>query len=373
LSRSRPTTVGSGATRSSSCRPSPTAAARYCKAGQEVFCPAFGVLGEHTDGAACERLQVPSRLVYPKPPALTWEEAAAFPLTFLTAYRMLTTRAHLQAGETLLVVGAGAGVGVAAIVIGRHLGAKVYATSRSEAKQERARQLGAGEAFATDGFSNVVRELTAKQGVDVIFDSVGAATIDEDLKAIRLGGRIVTCGSTSGPKVTILWPRLFFRHADLLGSTMGNASEFEEVLALIDKGVRPVVDSVYPLAEVSEALRHLDAAEQVRQGHPEGPRLTTAAIQIRPVAEGRAALPPRRRPSAGHRGGAGRPPAAADGARLLRFPGGVHLLLRRPDLGAPDRGGARALLLRALPGFGGREDRLPGGPAGPPGFTSARD
>jgi NADPH:quinone reductase-like Zn-dependent oxidoreductase len=234
----------------------------FCKAGQEVFCPAFGILGEHTDGTACERLQVPARMVYRKPAGLSWEEAAAFPLTFLTAYRMLTTRARLQSGETLLVVGAGAGVGVAAIAIGRHLGAKVYATSRSEAKLERARGLGAAEAFPTEGFSSVVRELTAKQGVDVIFDSVGAATIDEDLKAIRMGGRIVTCGSTSGPKVTILWPRLFFRHADILGSTMGNASEFEEVLALFDKGVRPVVDSVYPLAEVSEALAHLDAAEQ---------------------------------------------------------------------------------------------------------------
>jgi NADPH:quinone reductase-like Zn-dependent oxidoreductase len=233
-----------------------------CKAGQEVFCPAFGVLGENTDGTACERLQVPARLVYRKPAGLTWEEAAAFPLTFLTAYRMLTTRARLQSGETLLVVGAGAGVGVAAIAIGRHLGAKVYATSRSEAKLERARKLGAAEAFPTEGFSNAVRELTAKRGVDVIFDSVGAATIDDDLKAIRMGGRIVTCGSTSGPKVTILWPRLFFRHADILGSTMGNASEFEEVLGLIDKGVRPVVDSVHPLAEVSQALRHLDAGEQ---------------------------------------------------------------------------------------------------------------
>ena len=234
----------------------------YCRAGQEVFCPAFGILGEHTDGTACERLQVPARLVYPKPAGLSWEEAAAFPLTFLTAYRMLTTRARLQAGETLLVVGAGSGVGVAAIAIGRHLGARVYATSRSEEKQARARELGAAEAFASEGFSNVVRDLTAKKGVDVIFDSVGAATIDEGLKSIRMGGRIVTCGSTSGPKVTVLWPRLFFRHADILGSTMGNASEFEEVLGLLDKGVRPVVDSVYPLAEVSEALRHLDAGEQ---------------------------------------------------------------------------------------------------------------
>ena len=234
----------------------------YCKAGEEVFCPHFGIIGEHTDGAACERLQVPSRMVYRKPAGLSWEEAAAFPLTFLTAYRMLTTRARLQPGETLLVVGAGAGVGVAAIRIGKYLGAKVYAPSRSEAKLEQARKIGADEAFPTEGFASPVRELTGKRGVDVIFDSVGAATVDEDLKAVRLGGRIVSCGSTSGPKVTLLWPRLFFKHADILGSTMGNASEFESVLEMIGQGVKPVVDSTYPLAEVEKALAHLDAGEQ---------------------------------------------------------------------------------------------------------------
>jgi len=175
---------------------------------------------------------------------------------------MLTTRARLQPGETLLVVGAGAGVGVAAIRIGKYLGAKVYATSRSEAKLEQARRIGADEAFPTEGFANPVRELTGKRGVDVIFDSVGAATVDEDLKAVRLGGRIVSCGSTSGPKVTLLWPRLFFKHADILGSTMGNASEFESVLEMIGQGVKPVVDSTYPLAEVEKALAHLDAGEQ---------------------------------------------------------------------------------------------------------------
>jgi NADPH:quinone reductase-like Zn-dependent oxidoreductase len=233
----------------------------YCQAGEEVFCPHFGILGEHTDGTACRRLQVPGRMVYAKPPSLSWEEAAAFPLTFLTAYRMLTTRARLQPGETLLVVGAGAGVGVAAIRIGKFLGATVYATSRSEAKQKRARDIGADETFPTEGLSGPVRQLTNKRGVDVIFDSVGAATVDEDLKAVRMGGRIVTCGSTSGPKVTILWPRLFFRHADILGSTMGNSSEFESVLEMIEQGVKPVVDSAYPLAEVEVALAHLDAGE----------------------------------------------------------------------------------------------------------------
>ncbi len=234
----------------------------HCRRGEEVFCPAFGILGEHTDGTACERIQVPGRMVYPKPTSLTWEEAAAFPLTFLTSYRMITTRARLRAGETMLVVGAGAGVSVAAIIIGKHLGARVWATSRSEAKLEQARALGAEEVFLTEGFAKGVGARTDREGVDVIFDSVGAATIDDDLKAIRMGGRIVTCGSTSGPKVTLLWPRVFFRHADILGSTMGNASEFESVLKLIDEGMKPVVDSVYPLAEVEQALAHLDAGEQ---------------------------------------------------------------------------------------------------------------
>ena len=234
----------------------------FCRAGQEVYCPHFGILGEHTDGTACQRLQVPERMLYPKPPELSWEEAAAFPLTFLTAWRMLSTRARLQPGESLLVVGAGAGVGVAAILIGSFMGARVFATSRSEAKQAQARKLGAEEAFPTDGFAGPVRELTDKQGVDVIFDSVGAATIDEDLKAVRMGGRIVTCGSTSGPKVTILWPRLFFRHADIMGSTMGTSTEFESVLEMLGQGVKPVVDSVFPLQQVEQALTHLDRSEQ---------------------------------------------------------------------------------------------------------------
>jgi NADPH:quinone reductase-like Zn-dependent oxidoreductase len=237
-------------------------ACEFCRAHEEVYCPHFGVLGEHSDGTACARLQVPGRMVYTKPRGIGWAEAAAFPLTFLTAYRMLTTRAHLQRGETLLVVGAGAGVSVAAILIGKYLGAKVYATSRSETKLEQALKVGADEAVLTEGFSHAVAELTGKRGVDVIFDSVGAATIDDDLKSVRLGGRIVTCGSTSGPKVTILWPRLFFRHADILGSTMGTSREFESVLEMIGQGVKPIVDSTYPLAEAEAALAHLDAGAQ---------------------------------------------------------------------------------------------------------------
>jgi NADPH:quinone reductase-like Zn-dependent oxidoreductase len=233
----------------------------WCRAGQNVRCARFGVLGEHSDGTACELLHIDARNVFRKPAGLSWAEAAAFPLTFLTAWRMLTTRAQLRADETVLVVGAGAGVAVAAIGIAKHLGARVLATSRSEAKRQRALELGAEAVFDSADFSKPVRQATG-DGVDVVFEHVGPATLEESMRSLAMGGRIVTCGSTSGIKAEITMPRLFFRHAGLLGSTMGNADEFEAVLKAIDGGLRPVVDTVFPLTEVQAALARLDAAEQ---------------------------------------------------------------------------------------------------------------
>jgi NADPH:quinone reductase-like Zn-dependent oxidoreductase len=233
----------------------------WCRAGENVRCARFGVLGEHSDGTACELIHIDARNVFRKPKVLSWEEAAAFPLTFLTAWRMLTTRARLRADETVLVVGAGAGVAVAAIQIAKHLGARVFATSRSEAKRKMAIELGAEAAFDSRGFSKDVRGAT-KDGVDVVFEHVGPATLDESMRSLAMGGRIVTCGSTSGVKAEITMPRLFFRQADLLGSTMGNASEFEAVLKAIDGGLRPVVDHVYPLDQVQDALTRVDTSEQ---------------------------------------------------------------------------------------------------------------
>jgi NADPH:quinone reductase-like Zn-dependent oxidoreductase len=233
----------------------------WCRAGQNVRCARFGILGEHSDGAACEVLHIDARNVFRKPASLSWNEAAAFPLTFLTAWRMLTTRAQLKGDETVLVVGAGAGVAVAAIAIAKHLGARVLATSRSETKRRRALELGADAVFDSTGFSKPVRAATG-DGVDVVFEHVGPATLEESMRSLAMGGRIVTCGSTSGVKAEITMPRLFFRQAGLLGSTMGNASEFEDVLKAIEGGLRPVVDSVYPLDDVQEALKRLDAAEQ---------------------------------------------------------------------------------------------------------------
>jgi len=232
-----------------------------CRAGQQVLCRRFGILGEHTDGTACELLHVPAQNVYRRPAALTWEETAAFPLTFLTAWRMIVTRARLERGQTMLVVGAGAGVAAAAIAIGRHLGARVLATSRNEAKRQRALELGADAVFESAGFSKAVREASGG-GVDVVFEHVGPATLDESIRSIRPGGRVVFCGSTTGVKAEVNMPRLFFAQADLLGSTMGNAGEFEAVLDAIAAGLRPTVDSTFPLDEVTGALERLDQAEQ---------------------------------------------------------------------------------------------------------------
>ena len=233
----------------------------WCRRGEQVRCPRFGVIGEHTDGTACELFHVDARNVYPKPKALSWEEAAAFPLTFLTAWRMLTTRGRLRAGEKVLVVGAGGGVAVAAIRIAAHLGARVFATSRSEAKRKRALEIGAEAAFDSADFSKPVREASGG-GVDVVVESVGPATINESMRAVSAGGRIVICGSTSGVKAEIGMPRLFWGQLDVLGSTMGNAGEFEAVLEAIDDGLRPVVDEVYPLDQVQAALERLDGGEQ---------------------------------------------------------------------------------------------------------------
>src|SRR5207248_1512864 len=234
---------------------------RWCLAGENVRCARFGVIGEHTDGTACELIHVDARNVFPKPDGLSWDEAAAFPLTFLTAWRMLNTRAALKPDETVLVIGAGAGVAVAAIAIARHIGARVLATSRSETKRSRAMELGAEATFDSSGFSGAVREVTG-DGVDVVFEHVGPATLQESMRSLAPGGRIVTCGSTSGVKAEIAMPRIFWGQVSLLGSTMGNASEFEAVLRAIDRGMRPTIDRSYPLAEVQQALEHLDSAEQ---------------------------------------------------------------------------------------------------------------
>jgi NADPH:quinone reductase-like Zn-dependent oxidoreductase len=236
-----------------------------CLAGEEVFCRQFGVLGEHQPGTAAEELVVSSKNVLPITGTWSWPEAAAFSLSTLTAWRMLTTRAQLMAGEQLLVWGIGGGAAVAALQIGHHLAARIAVTSSSDAKLDRARALGAEFAVNHAGSDDVAAMVKQHfgSGVHVVADSVGAATWQRSLKALRPGGRLVTCGATSGPQVELDLRRLFWFQWSLLGSTMGTSREFAAVVALGNAGLlRPPVDGVFALADARHAYRHMALGEQ---------------------------------------------------------------------------------------------------------------
>ena len=227
-----------------------------CLAGESPLCRSFQILGEHRWGAHAELVVVPAENVVPKPPALDWAEAAAYPLCFLTAWRMLR-RARLVAGETMLVVGVGGGVSSAGLALGVAMGARVLGTSRDEAKRQRAVELGAVEAFDSS------EEFPVK--ADVVFENVGAATWDRSLRALAPGGRLVTCGGTAGSKVELSLPRLFFKQHEIIGSTMGSYAEFDQVTRLVAGGRVPVVvDEVFDgLDAFPAALERLEKGEQL--------------------------------------------------------------------------------------------------------------
>jgi zinc-binding alcohol dehydrogenase/oxidoreductase len=223
------------------------------------------VLGEHTDGTHAELVVVPAESVYPLADGLTFEEAAAFPLVFLTAYRMLATKARVKEGEWVLVWGAGGGVGTAAVTIARALGARTIAVSSSDAKLERLRELGA-DATLSHGAQDVaaeVRELTGG-GADVVIEHVGEATWQASLQAARPAGRIVVCGATSGPNPPASLHRIWWKELTVYGSTMGTKEDFERAYELVRSGrARPVVDRVFPLSEARAAHEHLERGDQL--------------------------------------------------------------------------------------------------------------
>jgi NADPH:quinone reductase-like Zn-dependent oxidoreductase len=236
-----------------------------CLAGDHPVCPSFGILGEHRSGTAAELVVVPERNLAPVPEGMPWAKAAAFSLATLTAWRMLTTRARLRAGETVLIWGIGGGVAQAALAIARLVGAEAIVTSSSDAKLEAARAAGAAHAInhATQDVAAEVRRITAKRGCDVVVDTVGEATWERSLRALARQGRLVTCGATSGPMVGIDVRRLFWYQWSILGSTMGTYAEYAEIAALARRGLLwPAVDSVVPLAEGVEAYRRMAAGAQ---------------------------------------------------------------------------------------------------------------
>ncbi len=238
---------------------------RYCRAGEQSLCAAFGILGRDARGTFAEYVAVPAGNVHPIPVGLSFVEAAAAPLVMITAWRMLVTQARLQAGERLLVVGAGGGVATAAIQIGRLLGATVYATTGGAEKVRRACALGADVAidYRTENVVETVRQLTGGDGVDVVVDSVGAATFASSIECLGKGGRLATCGATTAPLTQLDIRNLWRKQISLQGSTMANDREFRAVMALLGAGkLRPVIDRVYPLSEARAAQEYLEAAAQ---------------------------------------------------------------------------------------------------------------
>lgn len=234
---------------------------RLCLAGRDNLCRSYGILGESRTGGYAELITVPAANLLPYPDGLEPTEAAAIPLTFQTAWQMLVERARIRPGETVLVLAAGSGVGAAAVQIARLFGARVIATASSEAKLERARELGADHlvSHADEGWPSVVRKLTDKRGVDVVFEHVGAATWDKSIRVCASGGRIVTCGATSGWDARTDLRHVFFRQISILGSTMGSKSVLFDVIDHVRAGkLRPVVDRVLPLEQAAEAHRLLE-------------------------------------------------------------------------------------------------------------------
>jgi NADPH:quinone reductase-like Zn-dependent oxidoreductase len=227
-----------------------------CAAGDDNLCRRYDVLGRRCNGGYAEYVTVPARNCLPYPERLSWEEAAAAPLVFLTAWHMLAGRAHLRAGEDVLVIGAGSGVGSAAIQVAKLLGARVIATASGAAKLERARALGADELVdhTTEDITARVREITQRKGVEVVVEHAGGRIFEAGVASLAKNGRLVTCGATIGNQVSLDLNQLFGRHLALLGSWMGTRNEMLAVLAQLSGGaLRPVLDRALPLAEARAA------------------------------------------------------------------------------------------------------------------------
>jgi len=241
----------------------------YCRAGDQSLCVNFRVLGEHLPGTIAEYVVIPEQTLARLPtldPPLDWDEAAAFSLVSLTAWRMVVTRAGVRPGETVLVWGIGGGVSLAAMRVAKLCGARTIATSSSEAKLAQATKLGA-DITLDHAKQNVVREvlaLTGRRGVDVVIENVGETTWERSLSVLAKGGRLVTCGATTGPRVVTDLRRLFWNQYALLGSTLGNAAEYAAAVSALAAGaLRPVVDRVYPLAQARSGFERLERAQQL--------------------------------------------------------------------------------------------------------------
>jgi NADPH:quinone reductase-like Zn-dependent oxidoreductase len=237
-----------------------------CLADEDMLCREYGLLGEDRDGGYAEAIVVPGRNVLPLPRGLSFAEAAALPLVFLTAWHMLQARAALRPSEDVLIHAAGSGVSSAAIQIAKLIGARrIIVTAGSDTKLDRARQLGATHSinYKQDDFVSAVREITGKQGVGVVLDHVGGEVFERSLRVLGWGGRLVFCGATTAAEATVNLRALFFKNQSILGSTMGSLAELRQLLEFVEAGsLAPVVDCTMPLERAAEAQRALENREQ---------------------------------------------------------------------------------------------------------------
>jgi NADPH:quinone reductase-like Zn-dependent oxidoreductase len=234
-----------------------------CTQGFQNQCSDYSVLGNRTDGGDCELIAVPAVNIIPIPDTLSFSEAASVPLVFLTAWHMLVGRAALHPGQTVLILGANSGVGIAAIQVAKLFNATVIATAGDERKMELARKLGADHVIDhyKQKISEEVRRITGKRGVDIVFEHVGKSTWDESLKSLKAAGTLVTCGATTGPDVSIDLRFVYSRQLSILGSYMGTMGELHEALKHVFSGkLRPVVDHEFPLRDAAAAHQHLEGS-----------------------------------------------------------------------------------------------------------------
>ncbi|MBQ0958077.1 zinc-binding dehydrogenase [Ideonella sp. 4Y11] len=237
----------------------------HCLRGDDVLCAQIRYLGEHRDGTLAEYVSLPARNVLAWPAHLDAAEAAALGVNHLTAWRMLFTRARLQPWETVLVFGIGGGVSLAGLQLAKAVGARVIVTSRDAAKLARAKTLGADEVIdsSTQDVAKEVARLTQGHGVEVVFENVGAAVWSSALKSLARGGRLVTCGATTGDQPGADLRRMFIRQLQVLGSTLGTLSEMRDLVAWVERhGLRPVIDARYPLEQVHAGLDRLASGQQ---------------------------------------------------------------------------------------------------------------
>jgi NADPH:quinone reductase-like Zn-dependent oxidoreductase len=237
----------------------------YTRRGEPMLSPSYGLLGEHLPGTYAEFVCVPATNVRAIPPSVPIDVAAAFTTVTLTAWRMVVTRAKVQAGDDVLIWGIGGGVALAALAMCKGRGARVWVTSSSDEKLGRARELGADETinYRAVDVGREVRARTNKRGVTVVLDSVGAATWSQSLGALGRGGRLVTCGATSGPMVETDVRRLFWNQWTVMGSTMGTPAEFDAIVAeLVGGRLSVLIDSHFPLEQGRDALARLERGEQ---------------------------------------------------------------------------------------------------------------